>query len=667
MAVLISPIFMMQVLDRVIPSSNLNTLLLLLAIALLAVATNAFIDYHRDMALGRASRWIDQVSMDTALKSQGEARKNSIDAVRNVRAFFQSNTTVNALNLPWIPLFLCALFLIHPYFLILVIGLVTTSFLLKKSIEVIVSARETKTTQIGHQANQVLGDISQNIAQGDLRSVVDNLCERYLALQKHQHENEDATSNITILNTAVLGFIRMAAQLLALSLGAFLVVSGELTAGGMIGASIICAKTIGAAEQGIGSLPRIHAAIKAVAVLQQQLAFPTTRQTEIPELSGSIRCEGLIYPRGGGAEPRLSRISFALEPGECLAIIGDSGSGKTTLLHALAAIDPAPIGAVFLDDSEVQTLGPDTQRRSIGYLPQQALLLNGTIAENISCFAVEPDDDKIIFAAKTASVHGLISSLPQSYDTNIGANPHLLSAGQKQRIALARAIFEHPQYLFLDEPNALLDAQGERQLCDTLAKLKQQGVTIVMVLHRSGIMGLADKVLLMDQGKLADFGPRSEVLGRRSNGERRLVLPVSASALQDLADWVSAQFLRNTDEGFCQKATLAATEMFNATCLNGPSDIARKVTFTFTFENAKTCNIRLMDSFSTNLEEKLPKIQSLVRHPDVDMIDIDADEMALAVVLQLSEKFSAERHAKTSVLNAWLTSDTANPTNQVAY
>ncbi len=659
MAVLISPLFMMQVLDRVIPSGNLNTLLMLLGIALLAVTLNSFVDFNRDIALGRAARWVDRFCMQAALSQQGKDRQQAIEAVLQLRGFFQPSFATSVLNLPWIPLFLGAIFLIHPLFLVLIACIVASLFLVKKAAEFATRTASAKAATAAGQASETLTDITENIATGDLEIIVNNLSDRFITQQDLHHQSEDHASRISTLATAISAGIRTGAQLSALSLGAFLVVSNELSAGGMIGASIICAKTIGAAEQAINSYPRIQATRKAVNLIRKYLGMSAQRTTEVSDLSGGIRCENLLYPRGGGAEPRLSRISFDLAPGECLAIIGDSGSGKTTLLHALCAIDPAPIGTVFLDESAAQTLGPETLRKMVGYLPQQAQLLSGSISDNIACFAAQPDDDRIINAAKSAGVHALISALPQAYDTDIAENRHLLSAGQKQRVALARAIYENPRYLFLDEPNALLDAQGERQLCDTLARLKKSGVTIVMSLHRSGIMGLADKVLLLDQGKLADFGPRAEVLGRRTSGSRRLVLPVNAAALLDLADWVTSQFMRNTDEAFCQKAILAATEMFNATCLNGPTDVERKVTFTFKFEDTKTCNIRLVDSFTTDLEAKLPKIRSLVRHPDVDMIDIDADELALAVVVQLTDSLQAMNAEETSVLDAWLSSDSA--------
>ena len=667
LAVLISPIFMMQVLDRVIPSGNVQTLILLLGIALCAIATNAFVEFNRDITLDRSARWADEVSIEGALTAPLADRQDAINSVIQLRQFFRSNIPLTALNVPWLPLFFFALFLIHPYFLLLALGLVLLFWVISRLRDHSASVEKSAIAENENLARKTLTDISTNLGSEGMDTVVANLRHRYKRYLSQQYRHTFSTDVPNHLTSSLLAMLRMASQLLSLSLGAFLFVSQELTAGGMIGASIISAKTVTATEAALKDGPQIRAFWSCFKTLSKVLNQPPSRATEVTTLSGALRCEGLIYPRGGGAEPRLNRVSFALEPGECLGIIGDSGSGKSTLLNALSGVSPAPIGAVFLEDSEVGTLGPETRRNLIGYLPQQATLLAGTVAENISSFSTAPQDGKIISAAKTAGVHGLISALPQGYDTVLDGTSALMSAGQKQRVALARVIYDNPKYLFLDEPNSLLDASGERQLCDTLSRLKKQGVTILMVMHRSGIMGLADKVLVLDQGKMADYGPRSEVLGRMNSGQRKLVLPVNSSALQDLADWIASQFVRNTDQGFCQKAILAATEMFNAACLNGPDDVARKVTFSFRFKDSKTCNIRLTDSSTTGLEGKLPKIKSLIHHPEVDMIDIEADEMALAVVMQLSDSFEAETSAKSSYLDAWLTSDTAPGSAQVSH
>lgn len=657
LAVLVSPIFMMQVLDRVVPSENLSTLLMLLMVALGAIATHAFVEFYRDQFFSKTARWVEVIGASSALQMVGQERQVAIKNVGQLSRFFKGPTAAAALNIVWVPLFLAALVLIHPLFLLLATGVIATIILIKFVTEFLTQDQAQSSAALSRQEQQTLKDATDFQKVSGIRAMAENLKAKFFSIQSQRHLSEDQITAACSMRTASLGFIRMSSQILALALGASLVVSGDLSSGGMIGASIITAKTITTIEASINSLTDIKMSYGAFQQMRIDLARNHVAPTEVPNLSGALRVEGLIFPRGGGAPPRLDRVSFSLEAGECLAIVGDSGSGKTTLLHALCGIDPCPIGSTFLDESEIRTLGPVTFNQAVGYLPQQAQLLGGTLAQNISCFAPEPDDQQIVNAAKIAGVHGLISALPGAYEADMGENPYLLSAGQKQRVALARAIFQSPRYLFLDEPNALLDAAGERQLCDTLAALKAKGTTIIMVLHRSGIMGLADKVLMLDHGRTADFGARSEVLGRMSDGRQRLTIPLNPASLQDLNDWIIVQFSRNSDKEFCQKSVLVATEMFNAACQNGPQDKPREAIFVFKFLDAVRCEIILKEERPTDAVGKMQKIRSLVRHPEVNMFDLPPDEIALAVITQLADKLEVQNIDKASLFSAWLSSD----------
>lgn len=659
LAVLISPIYMMQVLDRVVPSQNLATLGLLLLVALGAVVLQGAVEACRDSTFSRVRRWVETVGATLALRLAGADRQAAVDEMARVAGFFGGSLAITALNLPWIPLFLIALAMIHPAFLLLVGSVVGLSWAAGVATRLLSSDETTRADSLGLREQRALSAAADPHLTAGIRAIGENLSQRYVDLRTQRHEAEARVSDIFALHSSGETVLRSGAQILALSLGAYLVVRGSLTSGGMIGASIICAKTIGTIEASIGSFQHLRSAFGAYRDLGRRFVGSGPVPTEIDAFSGKLACANLIFPRGNGAPPRLDRIGLSIEPGECLAIVGDSGSGKTTLLHALCGIEPAPIGSVFLDQSDVRTLGPKTTANQIGYLPQQARLVHGTLAENISCFDPHPQDNRIIEAARTAGVHGLISALPQAYESDIGKDPYLLSAGQKQRVALARAIYAQPQYLFLDEPNALLDAAGERQLCDTLAVLKERGTTIVMVLHRSGIMGLADKLVLLDQGRMADFGSRAEVLGRMNDGKQRLKIPLNAASVQDLNDWIVAQFNRHTDREFCLKAALVGTELFNAACLNGPDDIARQAVLTFRFCDDTTCELILREERQTEAASKMPKIRSLVKHPEVSMIDLPTDEIALAVLAQMSDKLSVENLDDASLFQAFLISDRA--------
>lgn len=666
LTILVSPIFMMQVLDRVVPSGNLSTLALLLVVAALAIATQAVVEMCRDTALQRSARWVETCGTTHALTHQGQDRQSIIDNTVTLTQFLNGPAAVSALNIPWLPLFAVALLLIHPLFLLLVGAIIGVLFGAKSLSGFLTQDRLAQAQSLAKEEHRILADASDHVVVSGMRAISENLAARYGATQIKRHAVVDGTTTATTASSAVTAAIRLFAQIAALSVGAYLVIQGVLTSGGMIGASIIVSKTIGTLESSLNTWPDITAARAAFTALKSGSSTQTP-QTDIPSFSGQLTATGLIFPRGGGAIPRLDRISLTLDAGECLAIVGDSGSGKTTLLNALCAVDPCPIGTAFFDESDVRTLSPDTTRHAIGYLPQQARILKGTVAENISCFSPTPDDKKIIAAARIAGVHGLISALPQAYDTDLGTQGYLLSAGQKQRVALARAVYEKPKYLFLDEPNALLDAAGERQLCDTLALLKKQGTTIVMVLHRSGIMGLADKVAVLDNGRLSDFGPRSEVLGRMNDGKQRLQLPLNSASVQDLNDWIVAQFMRHSDAEFCQKSVIVATEMFNAACQNGAQDMRRDCTIIFRFVDENHAEIMLTEDAQTQAAEKMTKIRSLVQHPEVNMIDLEPDEIALAVVSQMTDTLEVKNIEQASLFAASFSSDKSRQKARIAH
>jgi len=656
-AILVSPIFMMQVLDRVVPSGNMRTLFLLLAVAIGFLTLNAFVDLQKSLVQNRTAQWIEKTGADLALKYTDQIRQGVIENTGLLKSFVVGPNLTHAINIPWVPLFLLALALIHPLFLILVATIVGLNCLIGAVVSSLSKDSATSAVNLSNQEIKTLQNaLDTDILAGNL-ATSENLIQRYVSLQEQRHALERRTHASVGFQGASGNMIRTSAQLLSLSLGASLVVKGQLSAGGMIGASIIAAKTIQTIEGSLSNFPKIYQGYCAFKALRSTSDSVATTNTEVADLSGELRCHDLIFPRGNGAPARLDRISFELAQGECLAIIGDSGSGKTTLLKALSGQDRSPIGAVFFDDTEIGTMGPKTYKSAIGYLTQQATLLQGTVAENISCFQPNCDDELITRAAKLTGIHGLISALPEAYQTDIAHHPHLLTAGQKQRVAFARTLFHDPQYIFLDEPNALLDADGERQLCDTIASLKAQGKTIVMVLHRSGIMGLADKVMALDQGRMIDFGARAEVLGRMSNGKQRLKLPLNANSLQDLNDWVSAQFSRHTDAEFLQKSILVATEMFNTALQNGPSDVKRDCTFTFKFVDQDHCEIILSEERPTEATQKIQKVKSLLNHPEVNMVDLPMDEISLAVLAQLTSKLSVENHDKSSFFSAHVISD----------
>ncbi|MBO9398390.1 ATP-binding cassette domain-containing protein [Shimia sp. R9_2] len=642
LAVLIGPIFMMQVLDRVIPTGNLHTLSLLLLVAAAALLLQSVVDGLRDITLQCAARWGERISLPAILSSTPREQQDRIAALSQLKTGLSGPTATAALSLPWLPMFLAVLWIIHPWFVALTCALIAAAATLRIGSKALMAHRSALLAQYADGEATAQKDVQDLAAHPGLAALSRNLIAKLLRTMAARNQIEDQLTPLSAGSNAASAFVRSLSQLLGLSLGAALVVNDALSAGGMIAASLILTKTVSSFETVIASLPDMRTFHTAY---QHLLNLPAPTQingTEIPSLSGALRCDGLISPRGGGAPPRLDRISLQIPKGHCLVIIGPSGSGKTTLIEALSGATPCPIGTVWLDETEIKTLPSESHTAHIGYLPQQAQLFHGTLAQNIAGFAPDISDADVVEAAKKAGVHGLISALPQSYDTDIGSAPYLLSAGQKQRVALARAIYHRPKYLFLDEPNALLDAAGERQLCAVLARLKKQGTTVVMVLHRSGLMGLADHVLLLENGRMADFGARGEVLGRMSSGRRRIELPLRDTSLQDLTDWVSAQFTRASDADLSNRAELIATELFTLTKASGAQDTPRQAVFLFRFLSDQSCEITVTEEGRTKADAKIRKIAELLRQPSTKMADLPGDEAALAVISQMSDRFDIQ-------------------------
>ena len=652
LAVLVNPIFMMQVLDRVLPTGNLNTLMLLLVVAAAALLVQAVIEGLRDLSLQYAAHWSERAALPLILNAPAEARATALEDLAEVKNLLGGPNASALLSAPWLPLFVAVLWLIHPGFVALAAVLVLLGAGVNAVSQLLISAQSPQFERQKTREHAALANVQALPKSPATAGLSGHLITRLIKAMGARSLAEDRQVPITASASAAGTYIRSLTQLLGLSVGATLVVYDALSAGGMIAASLILSKTVLSCESALRAWPQFLVARQAFARLHNLPPPPQQEGTTIPALSGALRCEQLVFPKGGGAPPRLDRISFELPAGSCLAIVGASGSGKTTLLEALSGSAPCPIGAVWLEDTEVKTLPAASRTLHLGYLPQQAQLYRGTLAENIASFAPNAADDMVIEAAKTAGVHGLISALPDSYDTDIGHMPSVLSAGQKQRVALARAIFHHPKYLFLDEPNALLDAAGERQLCAVLARLKKQGTTIVMVIHRSGIMGLADYVLALEHGRMADFGPRAEVLGRMSGGRRRIDVPLRQDSLQDLTDWLGAQFTRSNDAPLSSRAELIATELFNLTCASGPRDLPRTATFAFRFLSEQSCELTATENRTTEAGAKIEKVTRLLRLPNADVGNLPGDEAALAVISQISDSFEIENISGQAVYRA---------------
>jgi ATP-binding cassette, subfamily C, bacterial RsaD len=312
---------------------------------------------------------------------------------------------------------------------------------------------------------------------------------------------------------ATIKFARQVVQTLILGGGAYLAITGKLSPGAMIAASIIVGRALAPIEQGVGQWKSFVAARSAWERLQNMFRASEDmgERMQLPAPKGKVSAEAASIVPPGAQKPTLFNASFNLQPGICLGIVGPSAAGKSSLVRGLVGVWPVAAGAIKLDGYDLRQWDPKNLGEHIGYLPQDVELFSGTVAQNIARFT-EFDSQDVIEAATIAGVHEVIQGLPNGYDTQIGEGGAALSGGQRQRIALARTIFKKPAFIVLDEPNANLDSDGEAALNRAMTHMKSLGRTIVFVTHKVNLLAFADYVMVLQAGQIAKFGPRDEIL-----------------------------------------------------------------------------------------------------------------------------------------------------------
>jgi ATP-binding cassette subfamily C exporter for protease/lipase len=335
---------------------------------------------------------------------------------------------------------------------------------------------------------------------------------RFLNLQAEASEKAGTVGAIT-------KFVQVSLQSLVLGYGALLAIEGKISPGMMIAASILVGRALAPVQQVIGVWKSWNTTQVAYSRLTELLAANPPRDAgmPLPKPLGAISVENVIAAPPGSPVPVLKGVNFAIAPGEVLGVVGPSGSGKSTLARLLVGVWPAVQGKVRLDGADIYQWNKAELGPHIGYLPQDIELFSGTISENIARFG-ELEAEKVVSAAKRAGVHDMILHFPKGYDTLLGDGGAGLSGGQKQRIGLARAMYGDPSIIVLDEPNSNLDDVGEAALLQGILDLRQQGKTIVLITHRSSILGVTNKLLVLRDGVTAMFGPTTEVINALNQG-----------------------------------------------------------------------------------------------------------------------------------------------------
>lgn len=521
--VLTSPMYMMQIYDRVIASGRLETLFFLTLIAGIAIVVLALLEVVRGRMLSRISRWLEQrlapslisSSMRSALIGASVSAQPLRD-LSQIRQFLSSAGATAIFDLPWAPLFIVIIWTLHPVLGMIALGSAVVlavmayinEYLSRQPIKdsIAISIRNQRRVDTAVANAEVFHSMSM------LPGFLHTWNHSNATALDRQLEGNDRNS----LLLGLTKFARIFIQILILGVGAYLVIKMELTSGAMIAASILLGRALAPIEQSIGAWKGFIAARESYSRIEALLrAFPA-RPTgmEMPAPQGRLTCENVIYVPRGRDKAILQGVSFHLEPAEALGVIGPSASGKSTLCRLLVGAWSPTRGHVRLDGADVTQCLSDEFGRHLGYLPQDVELFAGTVRDNIARLRTDADPEDIIAAAKVAGVHDMILRLPQGYDTEIGESGSFLSGGQRQRIGLARALFGRPKLIVLDEPNASLDAEGEESLISAIARAKAWGATVVLVAHQPRILRPVDKLLVLRDGRGEMFGKRDEVLAK---------------------------------------------------------------------------------------------------------------------------------------------------------
>jgi ATP-binding cassette subfamily C exporter for protease/lipase len=520
---LVPSIYMMQVYDRVLASRNGTTLLMLTLIVLLLYVLLGVIEWVRSELFIRASLAFDAqlkdrvfaASFEATLKKAGSNPAQALADLTNLRQFLTANGLVAFFDMPWAPIFLIVITLLHPALgLLSLIGgaiLVVLTYLTERLTQKPLSEANARAMQASTFATNNLRNAEVIEAMGMLGDIRQRWNRRHQASLVLQQVASDRAKSIAALTR----FTRIALQSLILGLGAWLVIDNAMSAGGMIAASILMGRALAPVEQAIGMWKNFVGVRAAYDRLNKLLGtFPARTPTmALPRPTGEVRVENVTAAAPNAQQAILKGVSLGFDPGEVIGIIGPSAAGKSTLARLLVGVWGAAVGKVRLDGADIHAWDKAEVGRYIGYLPQDVELFEGTVAENISRFA-DIDSDKVVRAAERAGVHDMILRLPQGYETQIGTDGSVLSGGQRQRIGLARALYGDPVLVVLDEPNSNLDDTGEAALVKAVQDLKAAGSTVVVITHRTSIIGVVDKLLVLRDGMVQAFGPRQEVLAK---------------------------------------------------------------------------------------------------------------------------------------------------------
>ncbi len=518
---LVSPLYMLQVYDRVLSSRNVATLVVLTVICVFLFVIYGLLEALRTQVLVRGGLKFDGMARDPIFRTvldatlnrrgQGSQAFRDMDSVRE----FMTGGLIAFCDAPWTPVFIIVSWLLHPYFGILAIISCLIIFGLAVMNDNATKNPIQMATMASIAAQNDAGSTLRNAEVMKAMGMWGGLQARWRVRRDEQVAWQAAASDAGGAVMSGIKVFRQVIQTLILGGGAYLAIQGKISAGSMIAGSILVGRALAPIEGAVGQWKSLINARGAWERLQSTLREErdTSDHMPLPEPRGVLSAEAASILPPGAQVPTLRQASFRIDAGFAVGIVGPSGAGKSSLLRGVVGVWPCTSGVIRLDGYDIKQWDPEKLGRHIGYLPQDIELFSGTVAQNIARFG-EYESQDVIEAATLAGVHEMIQSLPMGYDTPIGEGGASLSGGQRQRLALARSVFRMPALLVLDEPNASLDQLGEVALMEAMQRLKAAKRTVIFATHKVNLLTQADYIMVVNQGVIADFGERDPMLAK---------------------------------------------------------------------------------------------------------------------------------------------------------
>lgn len=530
---LAGPLFMLEIYDRVIPARSVPTLVALAALVIGIYTASGFLEIIRGRVMSRIgalvdatiSRQVVAVIAGASLRTRvaGDVLKPAQEA-EQIRSFISSSGPSALFDLPWLPFYLALCFFLNPLIGWLASGTMGMLLFLTLATDFLTRTQTRKISEAVATRNRFGEAIHRNAEAVAAMGMIPKVTAQWEEAQIRVSRLHRTTGDIAGVFIGFSRSVRQVAQSGTLAVGAWLVIQGDMTGGSIIAASVIVARALQPIEQLIANWRSMLAARRAWLALNSifQLFPPESKRLVLPSPSRTLTVDGLFT--GPPSEPQrmtVQNVSFQVESGTVVGVIGPSASGKSSLVRALAGVWPAHRGRVSLDGASLDQWRTSALGAHIGYMPQSSDLFPGTIADNIARLDRKAPHNDVVAAAKAAGVHDMIVSLQYGYETQVGEGGMNLSAGQRQRIALARALYRAPFLVILDEPNSNLDAEGDKALSSAVSSIKDRGGIAIIVAHRNSILAQLDMLLLMENGVAKAFGPREAVLNTLQQQNQR--------------------------------------------------------------------------------------------------------------------------------------------------